>query len=67
MVYGIFGIDPYCIFPDKQTPAFEFPMGDREHALYIICKKHQLKLASDKTGGTVAFGSWTTLKKLLNI
>ncbi len=50
------GIEPYYIFPDKQNPAYiEYRIGDFEHELGIIDKKHQPKPASGKTGGTVAF------------
>lgn len=50
------GIEPYYMFPDEKNPAYiEFRIGDYEHELGFIDKKHQPKLASGKTGGAVAF------------
>lgn len=57
-------VEPYYIFPDKENPAYiEFRIGDFEHELGIIDKKHQPRMASGQTGGAVAFWHVDDIKK----
>lgn len=60
-------IEPYYSFPDEENPAYvEFRIGEFEHELGIIDKKHQPALASGNIGGSVAFWHVDDINKVFD-
>jgi predicted enzyme related to lactoylglutathione lyase len=52
----LLGIDPYFQRPDEKNPEYvEFRLGDYQHELGIINRKHLPKGASTTPGGAVLF------------